>query len=463
MRTISGMAVIFDRWVFRALAVVACVVCLTGAFAASAQPVAPERRVALVVGNGTYKDGPLRNPVNDARAVAGALGELGFEVIARYNASARDMRRAVIEFGEKIERGGVGLFYYAGHGVQMGGRNYLLPVDAEIEREAHVESEAVDVAAVLGRMEGARNRINIVILDACRNNPYERRFRSASRGLAVTPAPSGTYIAYATAPGEVAEDGAGTNSSFTTALLGAMRKPGLTLDDLFKDVRAGVHAATGGRQVPWSSSSIIGDFYFRPGTAVEPPRPAPAPPVASLPPPGAPILEPLEKELVASRNANVRQAPDASSTVVTTLAAETRIHVAGKVRGENWYLVERDGRRLGYVFGDLLQEAAVAPPPSRPPSPPAPVQPAVGVYPQPQQSRPGQTFKDCAECPEMVVVPAGSFTMGSPAGEAWRDADEGPQRVVTIARAFAVGKFEVTFDQWDACVAGGGCAGYRPG
>jgi formylglycine-generating enzyme required for sulfatase activity len=429
-----------------------------------AQTATPERRVALVVGNGTYKDGPLRNPTNDARAVAAALGELGFEVIARYNASARDMRRAVIEFGEKIERGGVGLFYYAGHGVQMGGRNYLLPVDAEIEREAHVESEAVDVAAVLGRMEGARNRINIVILDACRNNPYERRFRSASRGLAVTPAPSGTYIAYATAPGDVAEDGTGANSTFTTALLGAMRKPGLTLDDLFKDVRAGVHAATGGRQVPWSSSSIIGDFYFRPGAALAPPRPAPAAPMASLPPPAAPsapVLDPLEKELVASRNANIREAPDVSSALVATLQAGTRIHVAGKVRDANWYAVERGGKRLGYVLGDLLQEAAVVPP-VQPSSPPTHVQPAVGLHPQPQRFRPVQEFKDCPECPELVVVPAGSFTMGSPAGEADRAANEGPQRRVTIARAFAVGKYEVTFEQWDACVSGGGCGGYRP-
>ena len=159
-----------------------------------------ERRLALVIGNGAYASTPLKNPVNDARAMAQALRGLGFDVIAHENASYKDMRRAVIEFGDRLQGGGVGLFYYAGHGIQAGGRNYLIPVDATIKSESEIEVESIDVAAVLARMETARNRLNIVILDACRDNPFGRSFRSSSRGLASVDAPTGTMIAYATAP-----------------------------------------------------------------------------------------------------------------------------------------------------------------------------------------------------------------------------------------------------------------------
>lgn len=165
----------------------------------SVEAMRSEKRVALVVGNAAYRTSPLKNPVNDARAMAHALRANGFQVIARENVSQKEMRRAIIEFGERLRDGGIGLFYYAGHGLQVGGRNYLVPVDAEIRSESEVES--VDVASVLARMETARNRLNIVVLDACRDNPFARSFRSTSRGLASIDAPSGTIIAYATAPG----------------------------------------------------------------------------------------------------------------------------------------------------------------------------------------------------------------------------------------------------------------------
>ena len=472
MRTTADAAVIYDRSMRGALAAVTILLCTAFVWPSQAQTTGAERRVALVIGNSAYKTGALRNPVNDARDMATALRGVGFEVIDRYDATKREMNRAVSEFGDQLARGGVGLFYFAGHGVQSDSRNFLLAVDSDIEIEADIESETADIARVLGRMASAGNWLNVVILDACRNNPYARKFRSPARGLAVTPAPTGTYIAYATAPGDVAADGDGRNGVFTAALLTAMRKPGLELDGLFKDVRSNVVTATRNRQVPWTSSSVTGDFYFRPGPV--PPSPGSASPIASLPPPSAPpapVLDPVEKEMVASRNANVRTAPETGASVVETLPAGSRVHVAGKVAGSNWYLVERDKKKLGYVFGDLLQEAAPAPPPAqqqavvtppRPPAQPSPAQPAVGVYPQTQQFRPGQTFRDCAECPELVVVPAGSFTMGSPQNEKDRDSDEGPQRAVTIARAFGVGKFEITFAEWDACVVGGGCSGYRP-
>ena len=223
-----------------------------------------ERRVALVIGNSKYRFSPLRNPANDARAMAKTLENVGFEVILKLDATRREMRRSMIQFGRRLQDGGVGLFYYAGHGVQLYGDNYLIPVGAEIEAEDHVEIEAIELNQVLGRMGGARNRLNIVILDACRNNPFARMFRSATRGLAQTLAPAGTYIAYATAPGDVAEDGAGRNSLYTQALMRWMQRPGLTIENVFKQVRSRVFQETNGKQVPWTSSSITGDFFFLP-------------------------------------------------------------------------------------------------------------------------------------------------------------------------------------------------------
>lgn len=221
-----------------------------------------ERRVALVIGNSAYRDSPLSNPVNDARDMAAALRGLGFEVIHGENLSQNEMKRQIRSFGEKIPNGGVGLFYYAGHGIQIKGSNYLIPVDANIVREEEVEYESVDVGLVLAQMEAARNRLNIVILDACRNNPFARRFRSPQKGLASIDAPSGTLIAYATAPGSVASDGAGKNGLYTQELLKQMRTPNLSIEQVFKQVRIAVRNLTQGRQIPWEASSLVGDFYF---------------------------------------------------------------------------------------------------------------------------------------------------------------------------------------------------------
>jgi hypothetical protein len=165
-------------------------------------------RSALVIGNGAYERMPLKNPVNDAQDMAGALKELGFEVMHLKNATLRQFDSAVREFGSKLkQKGGTGLFYYAGHGMQVKGRNYLIPVDASIDTESDVKFEAMNAGLILGKMEDAGNQINIVILDACRDNPFARRFRSARRGLARMDAPKGSLVAYATSPGSVAADG----------------------------------------------------------------------------------------------------------------------------------------------------------------------------------------------------------------------------------------------------------------
>ena len=221
------------------------------------------KRVALVIGNSAYKDSPLLNPVNDARAISAALNESGFTVIAKENIDQRGMLSALREFGDKLRDGGVGIFYYAGHGMQIKGRNYLIPVGASIDREDEVAYSAVDAQAVLDKMEAAGNGTNIMILDACRNNPFTRSTRSGQAGLAQMDAPVGTLVAFATSPGAVASDGGGQNGLYTQHLLTAMRQQGAKVEDVFKQVRANVRRDSQGKQVPWESTSLEGDFYFK--------------------------------------------------------------------------------------------------------------------------------------------------------------------------------------------------------
>jgi hypothetical protein len=222
----------------------------------------PEERVALIIGNSAYADAPLVNPVNDARDIAKHLETFGFKVILRENASFNDMKKAIREFGRSLHTNSVGLFYYSGHGMQVNGENYLIPVAAELNNEEEIEYETVNAGFVMAQMEAARNRMNILILDACRNNPFARSFRSASRGLAMMNAPTGTLIAYATAPGSTASDGTGKNGLYTEELLAQMNVPGQKIEDVFKRVRANVMTRSNTQQIPWESSSLIGDFYF---------------------------------------------------------------------------------------------------------------------------------------------------------------------------------------------------------
>lgn len=230
---------------------------------------ATEQRTALVIGNSVYSSGPLKNPVNDATAMAAQLQKLGFTVTLRRNVDLRRMEDALTEFGNRLKRGGVGLFFYAGHGLQVGGANYLVPIGARINRESDIKYETLDVGKVLDEMATANNGLNIVILDACRDNPYSRSFRNTSRGLAiVSNAPVGTFISYSTSPGNVASDGDGRNSPYTEALLRYMKEPGLTIEQVFKGVRARLGKETGGRQIPWELSSLQGEFYFNQGNVV---------------------------------------------------------------------------------------------------------------------------------------------------------------------------------------------------
>ena len=237
-----------------------------------------EHRVALVMGNADYLNGPLKNTVNDARAMATVLESSGFEVILRENVkNQNEMKQAVREFGMKLKSEGTALFYYSGHGMQVNGYNYLLPTQAVMHIEQEIEYEALDMGFILAYMESAKSNVNIVILDACRNNPFSRSFRDTKQGLTTMVAPTGTIIAYSTSPGSVASDGDQDYGLYTRALLEHMQQPGVKVEEVFKGVRADVLASSNGQQTPWESSSLVGDFYFRNGSS------AGYTPIAALP------------------------------------------------------------------------------------------------------------------------------------------------------------------------------------
>ncbi len=246
---------------------------------------AAERRVALVIGAASYKNAPrLANTLNDANAVAGAMARSGFEVETLLDPDRAALEAAVRRLGQRAQGAEASLFFYAGHALEVGGRNWLIPVSAELPDDKSLRFEALEMDAVLEQTQG-RARVSLLILDACRDNPFRIRLtgatRALTRGLEHVEAAVGTFIAFATAPGMVADDGNGPNSPFTTALLTHVETPGLEIRQMMTRVRRDVRAATNGRQIPWDTSVLEGDFYFRPQvadlqqrTVTEPPRPA---------------------------------------------------------------------------------------------------------------------------------------------------------------------------------------------
>lgn len=413
-------------------------------FVALVQPAnAAEPRVALVIGNSAYAVAPLVNPANDARLMSETLRGLGFDVIERIDADREAIQNAVFELQDRLFEAGqdaVGLFYYAGHGVQVDGQNYLIPLGSDIEKEREVAVKAVSAGFVLGQLEVTGNRMNFVILDACRNNPLTRSFRSATRGLARMDAPRGSLIAYSTGPGDVAADGIGTNSPYTLALAQAMGMPGVPAEQMFKLVRDQVIEETDGEQTPWEESSLTGaNFYFKVSISVTVDTPSATTNAAAATQQETAFWESIEDSTNAEMfEAYLDQYPTGAFAALARIKFnELRAPVQSETQAET-------------------QTATLVPPPE--PAVESAVEPAVGIYPPAYQ--PGDTFKDCDNCPEMVVVPAGSFRMGNLTGGG--SDNERPVHEVTIPQPFAAGVYEVTFRQWDGCVAGGGCGGYRP-
>ncbi len=323
----------------------------------------PERRVALVIGNAAYQyTAPLTNPVHDAQDIARVLKELQFQVILKTDATLETMADAIFQFGEQLKGGGVGLLYYSGHGMQVKGENYLIPIDANLVREDDIKRKTINARDVLDKMDEAKSHLNLVFLDACRNNPFPRSVRAASRGLAGMNAPTGTLLVFATNPDNVAADGAGRNGAYTKYLLQYITQPGLEVGMMLRRIRTAVKEETGGQQVPWENGSIEGEFYFNAMSGVPPVTP---------------------------------------------------------------------------------------PAPSRPtPSTSTGTQVAVGIYPQQPQTPPATVVGN--DGAEMVLVPAGEFSMGSDADEldrlkASRESfgDEIPRHRVHLD-AFYIDKYEVT-------------------
>jgi formylglycine-generating enzyme required for sulfatase activity len=359
-------------------------------------------QVALIIGNANYLDapGPLSAPVKDARALADEVRRNNFDVDVRENLSKGDMQRAIDAFTGKIGSGIVALFYFSGFGIQVARQTYLIPVNAQIWSEEDTKRDGINLDAVVAEMHRKGARVKIVIVDASRRNPFERRFRSSPAGIAALSMPQNTLAIYSAAPGAVINDSAGDTSVFADALIKEMRAPNMTAEDVFNHTRIDVSRASNSEQIPWVASSLVDEFRFAGSAKVAatpapatPPSPSPAAQGAPPSPPPAPVQTPTQGQ-VPPRPAGAAPSPGVAA--------------------------------------------------QNPPAQPPPIKTEVG-------KNPGDTFRDCNECSEMVVVPAGTFTMGSGAPY------EVPMHKVTIAKPFAIGRFEVTFDEWDRCVADKGC------
>jgi hypothetical protein len=233
---------------------------LRRSWAAGADP----SRLALVIGNGDYRGAPLVNPVNDARAMAGLFEQAGFTVAAQLDAKRADMLAAIERFGAAIRRPETKrvVFYYAGHGAQLDWRNYLLPVDAEVSTANEIKERCVDLGLLLGQLGAAKDRTFVIILDACRNNPFGSAYRPEQKGLSQFDAPVGSLLAYATAPGNVASDGGGKNGLYTENLLREFSQRGARIEDALKRVRLNVRLASRGAQIPWETTSLESDVFL---------------------------------------------------------------------------------------------------------------------------------------------------------------------------------------------------------
>ncbi|TET86837.1 MAG: hypothetical protein E3J46_07280, partial [Desulfobacteraceae bacterium] len=354
---------------------------------------AKNQKTALVIGNGAYSSSPLRNPVNDASDIAYALKKLGFKVLLKTDANQRTMKKFIRTFGKELRNGGVGLFYYAGHAMQVHGTNYLIPIGAKIESESDVEYEAIDAGRVLGKMEDAGNGLNIIILDACRDNPFARSFRTSEKGLARMDAPTGSILAYATAPGSIAADGAGRNGLYTSKLLKHMTTPGLEIEKVFKKVRIDVLRSSQKKQVPWESSSLIGEFYFNPkrGIAV----------MGST--------QKIDTGLTAEQEGLEKKRKELA-----------RIEAVIEERGR----VEAERKKIEAKMTKLLAMS------KRPPKPKSKkITNSLGM--------------------EFVSIKPGSFMMGSPSSEPGHQGYE-RQHKVTLTKGFYMQTTEVTQGQWKA-------------
>ncbi len=418
-------------------------------------PAEASRRVALVIGNAKYQhESTLANPGNDAAGVSAALKAINFDdVEVVLDADLIALQSALARFARRADGADVALVYYSGHGIEVDGRNYLIPTSAKLTDAADVDFEAVPMDLVVSAADRARS-VKLIVLDACRNNPFAARMiqrqgrRSVGRGLAPVNATTGMLVAYAARAGTVADDGpAGGMSPFTQAFTRHVGAPQTEVRLMLGKVRDEVVRTTG-RQEPFTYGSLGGEaIYLNPQREAAPAMQAPAPSVVATPAP-ARMSDAAEARSVAEKStdpavleAYLRRFGDtfygdlAKARLAALRNEQQRVALLAKQEEDRKRAEAEAAARAAEAKRKADEEAAKR-------------DPAFAVAPGS-----GKSFRDCADCPEMVVVPAGSFMMGSPDSEKDRSSDEGPQRRVTIAKPFAVGKFEVTFAEWDACVA----------
>jgi formylglycine-generating enzyme required for sulfatase activity len=417
-------------------------------------PAHAEKRIALVIGNKDYKSGvgALANPLNDIRVVGDALKSVGFDVLKPVeNATRNEMLSAIYGLASALKDAGpdaVGFLYYSGHGLASAGENYLVPIDLTEPSTLQLSIQGVRQSEVLEILRReAPNAAHYLVLDACRNTLQGAK---GAKGFVSVGQQNGVLIAFSTEPGRTAQDtgtGSGPYAAALAAELTRPTTPGENDLNMFHNVRVGVIDRTKGDQVPWFEDGIQRRK-----------RPVFAPPTSD-----------------ANKPANAPPAVTTSSEAAQAWAAVKDTNRSGDL--------EAFIRRYGDGFyGDLARarleeskksQVAVVAPPATPSAPAVACGGVVSVSlssrsPQPLSAneecalKPKDAFKECDKCPEMVVVPTGSFTMGSPNNEEGRSADEGPQHRVTFSQPFAAGRFPVTFDEWDACVADGGCNNYKP-
>jgi formylglycine-generating enzyme required for sulfatase activity len=432
----------------------------------AAQAAMAGKRVALVIGNAKYTyAGTLANPVNDASDMAAALKGAGFTVIPGYDLDKPALEKKIREFASALQGADTGVFFYAGHGLQVAGTNYIVPVDAELSTADALEFEMIKLDAVQRIMENAA-KTNILFLDACRNNPLARNLARAlgtrgdtiGRGLAPAESGIGTLISFSTQPGNVAQDGSGRNSPYTGPLAKRIASPGEDILSVLTAVRNDVLAATGNKQVPWENHALTARYYFNPAASEQAPQSECAALWAEIKDKTAiRVFEGFRQQCGTASPAYDALAEARIGDLSASLRAERSNPGAANVP------VDRhgpDGPR-----DDGGRQSLNVPKPVQAPAQPACdgllVSVAAGQSPCIKPGS-GEFFKDCAGCPEMVIVPSGSFTMGSPKNEPDHRDNEERQHNVTIAKPFAVGRFAVTFAEWDACANDGGCGSYLP-
>jgi formylglycine-generating enzyme required for sulfatase activity len=438
-----------------------------------------EKRIALVIGNSQYgaELGNLQNPVHDATDISKKLRKFGFQVTTLKNGTQRKMDEAISSFGQKIaEEGTIGLFYFAGHGIQVQGANYLIPIKSGITSEADVKYKAVNAGQVLSQMDLANNGLNLVILDACRNNPFARSFRSATRGLARMDAPTGSLILYATKPGQVAQDGSGRNGVFTEQLLKSMSKTSLRVEDVFKQAAISVSRKTSKEQEPWMEGVLYGDFYFDPKGSQTVASIAPKQPIFTSSSSEDTFIKHMDQNDPAQMKLYLEQYPagklsalfklklKSKEVLEHTLTIRSNVHgdtvfVNGKdygstrvdlklKSGEHTIKIEKEGYNTFEKTIQLASNQTVRGILSEVPKPPqtnwdsSPV--AVQALQKQKTNIPkSRSWREPTTGMEFVWIPKACFDMGSTSG----DSDELPTHNACFD-GFWIGKTEVTQGQW---------------